>query len=181
MSHAESGLFAFLLLPLLPRAVLCCAEISVHPFIRFPVASKASSWLEWVSASCFFMYLIVHIIIFILLLALLVARLGKIRKTRLCFWCTQLQEKISFVALDHCLEQGERIWTIITYPCPSRHHSQGNGYKMGCTHEGSLAQGKKIFKLTFIYFLILKILFCFKLYTYQSSDTFLFYVYVLRI
>lgn len=90
MSDAESGLFACLLLPLLPRAVLCCAEISVHAFIRFPIASTASSWLEWVSASCFFIYLIIHIIIFILLLALLVARLGKIRKSRLCFSYTQL-------------------------------------------------------------------------------------------
>lgn len=38
----------------------------------------------------FFRYLIIHIIVFILLLSMLVTRLGNVRKSRLCFWCSQL-------------------------------------------------------------------------------------------
>lgn len=69
---------------------LYCAEMGIPAFLQFPVAFKSSSWLEWVSASCFFVYLIIHVIIFILSLARPVAGLGNIRKSRLCFWCPQL-------------------------------------------------------------------------------------------
>lgn len=45
----------------------------------------------WSGCQLFFLrYLIIHIIVFILLLAVLVTSLGNVRKSRLCFRCSQL-------------------------------------------------------------------------------------------
>ena len=100
----------------------CCLELCwdwhIHAFVRFPAAFKASSWLEWVWASCFFVYLIIHIIIFVLWPAVLVARLGNVRKPRLSFWCTQLCGNSAY-CFRLLLKQDERVWTLTAHPCPA--------------------------------------------------------------
>lgn len=125
---------------------LCSAEIGIRAFIRFPVAFKASSWLEWVSASCFFVYLIIHLIIFILLLVVLVARLGNMGKSRLCFWCPQLWGNTTYCFRPLPRARRENV-EIIADPCPPRRPSQGSRCKVGCHTEVLCGRGRKFLNL----------------------------------
>ena len=82
-------------------------------------------------------------------------RLGNIRKPRLCFWCTQLCGNSAYcfrLLLKAGWESVDTYSSCFVLPgiIPGSVDT-----KRGCKHEGSLGHGKNIFKLTFIYYLML--------------------------
>lgn len=136
---------------LLPSA---CAEIGISmlcPVSCYFWPSPGWSGCELHVSLC----IIIHIIIFVLLLAVLVARLGKRRKPRLssgALSSVEIALVLATVAGSRMRECGH-LQLILVLPgvIPGSVDT-----KRGCKHEGSLGHGKNIFKLTFIYYFILK-------------------------